>query len=82
VAAAIKLTPLIYVPYFWFSGQRRTAVTATATVGTAAGWLLLPKDPPGSGFVEVWNVHRIGSLSSGETSLLAERYCGALPLRL
>jgi alpha-1,2-mannosyltransferase len=31
LAAAIKLTPGVFIPYLWFSGQRRTALTAAGT---------------------------------------------------
>ena len=44
LAAALKLTPLAFVPYLWLTGRRRAAVTATATfaVATLVGWLVLP----------------------------------------
>jgi alpha-1,2-mannosyltransferase len=46
VAAGIKLTPLILVPYLWFTGRRRTAgVAAAAFAGTVAlGVLVIPDD--------------------------------------
>jgi alpha-1,2-mannosyltransferase len=31
IAAAIKLTPGLFIPYLWFSGRRRAAYVATAT---------------------------------------------------
>jgi len=31
MAAAIKLVPGIFIPYFWVTGRRREAITATAT---------------------------------------------------
>jgi len=31
IAAAAKLTPLLFVPFYWFTGQRRAAWQATAT---------------------------------------------------
>ena len=31
LAAAVKLTPLAFVPYLWFTGRRRAAVTALGT---------------------------------------------------
>lgn len=46
LAAGIKLTPLIVIPYLWLSGRRRTATTALATcAGTVAlGAVALPTD--------------------------------------
>lgn len=46
VAAAVKLTPLAFVPYLWLSGRRRSAVLATATFAacTLVTWLVLPGD--------------------------------------
>ncbi|MYW01570.1 DUF2029 domain-containing protein [Streptomyces sp. SID3343] len=43
VAAAIKLTPLLFVPYLWITGRRRDAIRAGAafavcTGGTAVLW--------------------------------------------
>jgi alpha-1,2-mannosyltransferase len=46
LAAAVKLTPLVFLPYLWLTGRRRAAVVATATflgAGTLSG-LLLPGD--------------------------------------
>ena len=67
LAGAIKLTPLIFVPYYWFSGQRRTAVTATVTfaVGTAVAWLVLPGESVRFWFTEIWNVNRVGNIATG-----------------
>lgn len=46
IAAGIKLTPLIFVPYLLFSGRVRAAATATGTfLGTIlVGLLVLPDD--------------------------------------
>jgi alpha-1,2-mannosyltransferase len=46
VAGAIKLTPLIFIPYFLVTGQRRQAVVATASFGaaTALGFAMFPSD--------------------------------------
>jgi alpha-1,2-mannosyltransferase len=46
LAAGIKLTPLIVVPYLWFTGRRRAAVVSAATfAGTVAvGGAVLPRD--------------------------------------
>ena len=44
VAAALKLTPLAFVPFLWVTGQRRAAVVSVTTfaVCTTLAWLLLP----------------------------------------
>jgi alpha-1,2-mannosyltransferase len=67
VAAAIKLTPLIFIPYYWFSGQRRTAVVSAATFAacTALGWIVLPSESTRFWFTEVWNVNRVGHITTG-----------------
>lgn len=46
IAGAIKLTPMIFVPYYLITGQRRQAVTATASflVATGIGFALYPAD--------------------------------------
>ena len=46
IAAGIKLTPLLFIPYLWITGRRRTAVEAAAgSAGTiAVGFLALPAD--------------------------------------
>jgi alpha-1,2-mannosyltransferase len=45
LAAAVKLTPLAFVPYLWFTGRRRAAVVATLTFATATALaaLVLPE---------------------------------------
>ena len=46
VAAALKLTPLVFLPYLWLTGRRRAAAVSAATFVTAAAvaWLVLPGD--------------------------------------
>jgi alpha-1,2-mannosyltransferase len=46
LAAAIKLTPLIFIPYYLVTGQRRQAAVASASFGfaTAVGFALFPGD--------------------------------------
>jgi alpha-1,2-mannosyltransferase len=46
LAAAIKLTPLLFIPYLWITGRRTTATVALATFMfcTGAAWLALPTD--------------------------------------
>jgi Glycosyltransferase family 87 len=66
VAAAVKLTPLVFIPYLWLAGQRRAALTATATFAacTTAAWLVLPADSVRYWFTELWHTGRIGNLAS------------------
>lgn len=49
VAAAVKLTPLAFVPYLWLTGRRRAAGTAAVTAAgcTLLAWLLLPGESTG-----------------------------------
>jgi alpha-1,2-mannosyltransferase len=72
VAAAIKLTPLIFIPMLWLGGRRREAVTATATFvacATAAA-LVLPADSWRYWTTEVRDVNRLGFIDSvGNQSL-------------
>ena len=46
VAAGIKLTPLVFVPYLWFSGRRRAAIKAASVfAGTIASRVWYVSDP-------------------------------------
>lgn len=72
VAAAIKLTPLIFIPMLWFGGRRAAAVTATATfvACVALGWAALPDDSLRYWGIEMWRVSRLGYITSvGNQSL-------------
>jgi len=46
IAGAIKLTPMIFVPYYLITGQRRQAVTSSVSfvVATGIGFALYPAD--------------------------------------
>ncbi len=46
LAAAVKLTPLVFVPYLWFTGRRRAAVTAAGVFAAAAAvtFVVRPRD--------------------------------------
>lgn len=48
LAAAVKLTPLIFIPWLWVSGRRRAALTATSAFGllTLASMILWPSQAP------------------------------------
>ncbi|WP_240956593.1 glycosyltransferase 87 family protein [Micromonospora sp. HNM0581] len=73
VAAAVKLTPLVFVAYWWFSGQRRTAVNATAAfaVSTALAWIVLPDESARYWFNEIWDVNRVGDIKGGGNQSLS-----------
>jgi alpha-1,2-mannosyltransferase len=63
-ATAIKLVPGIFIPYLWFSGRRRAAVTATATFValTLAGAAVLPGDSKSFWTSRVFDNSRVGDL--------------------
>jgi len=65
LAAAVKLTPLIFVPYLWLTGQRRAAGVALGTFAgaTGLGWLLMPGDSVRYWFTELWRIGRVGDPS-------------------
>ena len=72
VAAAIKLTPLIFIPMLWLAGRRRAAVVATWTFTACAllAWVLLPDDSVRYWSTEMWRVSRLGYITSvGNQSL-------------
>jgi alpha-1,2-mannosyltransferase len=74
LAAAVKLTPLIFIPMLWCGGRRRAAVTAAATFLScgAAAWVLLPAESWRFWATEVRNVDRLGYITSvGNQSLNA-----------
>jgi alpha-1,2-mannosyltransferase len=72
VAAAVKLTPAVLVPYYWWAGRRRAAVVAAIT-GVACEAFAVPFLPgPSSsywsgGFKETG---RVGDLGSGYSNSL------------
>lgn len=55
VAAAVKLTPAVFVPYLWLTGRRRAAYVAA---GTFAGLSLLPAAVIPHDWWDYWT-HRI-----------------------
>ncbi|MEU4427889.1 glycosyltransferase 87 family protein [Actinoplanes sp. NPDC024001] len=72
LAAAVKLTPLIFIPMLWLTGRRRAAALATATflACTTVGALLLPHDSWRYWSGEVHDVARLGFITSvGNQSL-------------
>jgi alpha-1,2-mannosyltransferase len=72
IAGAIKLTPMIFVAYWWISGQRRTATVAVGgfCACTALAWLVLPDESLRFWHTEIWNVGRVGDLASGSNQSL------------
>src|SRR5262249_37174979 len=72
VAAAIKLTPLVFVPLLWRAGHRRAALTAAATFALAAmlAFVALPEDTRRFWGSAMWHVERLGRITvAGNQSL-------------
>ncbi len=65
VAAAVKLTPLIFIPMLWLAGRRRGAVVATATFAACGlvAILFLPGDSWRFWTTEITRVSRLGNIS-------------------
>jgi alpha-1,2-mannosyltransferase len=72
IAAAIKLTPLIFIPLLWRAGQRRAAFTATATFAACAllAYAILPADSRRFWGVAMWHVERLGYITSAANQSL------------
>jgi len=86
LAAAIKLTPLIFIPMLWLGGRRRAAVTAAATFAGcgAVAAAVLPGDSWRFWTTEVMNVSRLGHVTAvGNQSLNGAlmRFDVAAPVR-
>jgi alpha-1,2-mannosyltransferase len=66
VAAAIKLTPLVYLAYFFVDRDRRSAYRGMATFAgvTALSWLILPSDSARYWFHEAFSPGRTGPVGS------------------
>ena len=85
LAAAVKLTPLAFLPYYWFTGRRRAAVVGALTFATATtlATAVLPRDSVRFWFTELWRTRRIGDLAqTGNQSLngMAQRLSVDAPL--
>ncbi|MFC5906526.1 glycosyltransferase 87 family protein [Streptacidiphilus monticola] len=65
VAAAVKLTPLLFVGRLLAGGRHRAAALAatTAAATSALAWLLAPRASHRYWTRELWDTHRIGDLS-------------------
>ncbi|WP_329046730.1 glycosyltransferase 87 family protein [Amycolatopsis sp. NBC_01488] len=61
IAAGIKLTPLIFLPYLLFTRGRRAAGTAALTFAATilACFVLLPRDSVEYWFTELWDFKRV-----------------------
>jgi alpha-1,2-mannosyltransferase len=77
LAAGIKLTPLIFIPYLWLTGRRRTAVVGLLTflATVLAGFAVLPHDA-----ARYW-WHQVAEPGDGPERLVNQSLNGAL-LRL
>lgn len=66
VAAAIKLTPLIFVPYFLVRRQYRSAALATGTfvAASALAWLIFPSDSVAYWGTKLFQTSRVGRLDN------------------
>lgn len=66
LAAAIKLTPLVFVPYFLVTRQWRQAGVATGTFAVATGlaFVVLPKASITFWTEKLWQTSRVGATES------------------
>jgi alpha-1,2-mannosyltransferase len=66
LATAIKLIPGVFLIYFWITGRRREAITATvaAAVATLGTFLILPADSADYWFGALFDSERLGSNTS------------------
>ena len=66
VAAAIKLTPLVFLPYYLVTRQWRQAAVCTGTfvVATALAWLVLPGASLAYWTEKLWQTGRVGRTDS------------------
>ncbi|MBU2669419.1 DUF2029 domain-containing protein [Actinoplanes bogorensis] len=72
LAAAVKLTPLIFIPLLWVTGRRKAAALATATFAGCglAGFVALPRDSWRFWTGEGFDVSRLGYVTGlGNQSL-------------
>ncbi|HEY3337212.1 MAG TPA: glycosyltransferase 87 family protein [Propionicimonas sp.] len=66
IAAAIKLTPLVFVPYYLVTRQWRQAATCVGTfvAATAIAWLVLPAASLSYWTDKLWQTGRVGRTDS------------------
>jgi alpha-1,2-mannosyltransferase len=79
VAAAVKLTPLIFVPHLWLTGRRKDAVTAVVTFGLLQLLIfaIIPHD-----FARFWSVAVTNPERTGPTFWAGNQSLDGLVLRL
>lgn len=79
VAAAVKLTPLIFIPHLWLTGRRTDAVRALATFAALQGLIfaIRPHD-----FVRFWTVAVTDPARTGPTFWAGNQSLNGLVLRL
>ncbi|MEU5769509.1 bifunctional glycosyltransferase 87/phosphatase PAP2 family protein [Streptomyces asoensis] len=79
LAAALQPTVLLFVALLWFTGRRRSAVTAGASfaAGTALAWAAMPHDS-----YTYWVHHLAGVGLGGEADTLANQSLHGALLRL
>lgn len=66
LAGAIKLTPLVFVPYYLFTRQWRQAAVASVTFAAATGlaFLLMPQASFAYWGDKLWQTERVGRIDS------------------
>lgn len=80
LAGAIKLTPMVFVPYYLLTRQWRQAAVASGTFAAAAGlaFVLLPQASLAYWFDKLWQTGRVGrtdsTVSKSLLSLLARTF--------
>jgi alpha-1,2-mannosyltransferase len=81
IAAATKLTPILLVPYLWWSGRRRAAAVALAMFASCAAvaFAVMPAASIRYWSSTAFDTHRVGSLRSGYSNSL-RRFIAWLPL--
>jgi alpha-1,2-mannosyltransferase len=83
LAAGIKLTPLVFVPYLLLTRQWRASGTAALTFGATAAvtWLLLPRDSAWfwSHLGETTHISRLDHLANQSINGFLARYFAANP---
>jgi alpha-1,2-mannosyltransferase len=87
LAAGLKLTPLLFVPYLLLTGRRRAAGVATAlfSATVAVGFAVLPSDATrywGGAFLDPSRVGRIGDSSNQSLQGAIVRATGSSSLGL
>ncbi len=72
VAAAVKLTPMVFVPLLWVSGRKREAVTATATAVllSAVAAIALPGASTSYWTGVLWHTNRVGDVNGARNRSL------------